>query len=234
MAGVDQTSQTPTFAKVLRDAIDARLAEVHTCLPAEIVKFDKATNLADVSPCLKRKYAADEAVVDLPVIPSVPVVQPRGGGAAILFDLKPGDPVLLVFSERSIDGWKTTGGKVDPKDPRKHHLSDAFAIPGGYPKSKPAAASLVTVEFTVSGVKIKNKIGCFEFKDNADIAFNTGTVQGLFGSGGKVKFQNVLGELIAAVSTFFAAVQAGTVAGLPIVLPPTAVQAKAVIDSFKG
>ena len=46
------------------------------------------------------------------------------------FDLVPGDTVLLVFSERSIDKWAQQGGEVDPLDSRLHHLSDPVALPG--------------------------------------------------------------------------------------------------------
>jgi hypothetical protein len=42
---------------------------------------------------------------------------------------------MLVFSQRSIDRWLDVGGEIDPADPRKHHLTDAIAYPGVYPKT---------------------------------------------------------------------------------------------------
>lgn len=220
-------ADTPTLAQVIRDAIEARLAEVHTSIPAQIVSFDDATCLATVQPCLKRKYTVDNELVDLPKIVNVPVVMPRGGGAVIMFDLQPGDYVLLVFAERSIDKWITSGGKVDPKDPRKHQLSDAFAIPGGYPKSVPPTGATCKVQFSQTGVMISNSIGNFVFEDNADITFDTGTVQGRFGNGGKVAFENAIGELIAALHTILTTATAG---GFPLIIDPTAA---ATLTAFK-
>ncbi len=143
-------NETPTLIKNIRDAIAADRAELHTAMPATVESYDAATGMVSVAPCLKRKYANGD-LVDLPVISNVPVLFPRGGNAAITFDLQPGDVVLLVFAERSVDGWKTTGGKVDPKDPRKHALSDAFAIPGGYPKASPVSAALIKAAFGSDG-----------------------------------------------------------------------------------
>jgi hypothetical protein len=122
--------ETPSLAKVLKDAIDSRLVEVHTAMPGVIVTYDPSKQQAQVQPSLKRKYA-DGTIEPLPPISNVPVVHPRGGGASILLPIASGDPCLLVFAERSLDNWKSEGGISDPDDTRKHHLSDAFCIPGG-------------------------------------------------------------------------------------------------------
>lgn len=122
--------ESPTMAKVIKDAIEARLVDVHTALPGTIQSYDPAKQMANVQPNIQRKYSSGK-ITSLPVINNVPVVHPRGGKAAILLPLKAGDPCLLVFSERSLDIWKSKGGQVDPQDTRKHTLSDAFCIPGG-------------------------------------------------------------------------------------------------------
>lgn len=122
--------ESPTFAKVIKDAIESRLVDVHTALPGTIQSYDAAKQMANVQPTIMRKYHSGK-ISSLPVINNVPVVHPRGGKAAILLPLKAGDPCLLIFSERSLDIWKSKGGQVDPQDTRKHTLSDAFCIPGG-------------------------------------------------------------------------------------------------------
>lgn len=129
---------TPTFEEVLIAAIDWKLAEVHTCMPGEIVKYDATKQKADVRVCLKKKYA-DGEVVEYPVIPSVPVMHPRAGKRMIHLPMAVGDTVWVFFSERSIDKWLSKGGVVDPEDGRKFHLSDAVCIPGGYPFSNSTA-----------------------------------------------------------------------------------------------
>ena len=45
--------------------------------------------------------------------------------------LQAGDDVTLVFSQRSLDNWKSSGGMTDPQDARKHHITDAYALIGG-------------------------------------------------------------------------------------------------------
>lgn len=123
-------STTPTLAETVRTLIDADLVDVNTAMPGLVVSYDPATQTADVQPALKKAYY-DGAVVDRPVIPGVPVAFPRGGTAHMHWPLQAGDSVILIFSQRSLDNWKTTGGKVDPKDVRRFNLSDALAIPGG-------------------------------------------------------------------------------------------------------
>jgi hypothetical protein len=76
----------------------------------------------------------------LPKLADVPVAFPRGGGYAVSFPIKAGDFVLLVFSERNIGQWRSTGTQGDPGDLGMHTLDGAVAIPGVYP-DKAALAS---------------------------------------------------------------------------------------------
>jgi len=126
------SNSTPTFAEVIMAAINSRLLDLHVSMPAVVEAYDKATNSVTVKPSLKRKYEGTSSAVDLPVIVKVPVAFPRGGKTSMTWPLEKGDSVMLVFSERSLDVWKARGGVVDPADPRKFHLTDAWAIPGGY------------------------------------------------------------------------------------------------------
>lgn len=123
---------SPEFSDVIRSIIDTVLLDVMVCLPGKIVKYNAQTQYADVQIQLLSKYM-DGSLKSYPVIPNVPVKHPRanGGKAFIHMPLKPGDDVTLHFSQRSIDNWKTQGGMSDPADPRKHHITDAFASIGG-------------------------------------------------------------------------------------------------------
>jgi hypothetical protein len=127
----------PTMAQVITEAIEARLLEAHTCFPGQVVKYDKATQRADIQPCLKRRYA-DGRIVSLPVIVGVPVRQLRAGKASIHVPVKAGTYVEVRVAERSLDVWLAKGGVVDPDDARHHHLTDAIATPGLYPDTDPA------------------------------------------------------------------------------------------------
>lgn len=125
-----------TQAQVLKDAIRASLLGVNTAIPAKVTSVDVAGGKCDAQPVIRRKFASGE-VVELPVITNIPIAQLRAGKAFVSVPLHVGDYVLLIFSQRSIDLWLTSGGSVDPKDPRSHALSDAIAYPGVYPFSDP-------------------------------------------------------------------------------------------------
>ena len=139
MAG-DQSvnDENPSMLDTIRTIFDSQLAEMNFCMPGEIVSYDASTQKANVQPLLKRRFR-DGDIVELPQITGVPVAMPRAGKAFLSLPLKKGDVVMLVFSQRSLDTWKNSGGCVDPgTEPRKFNLSDAYAIPGGYPFNNPA------------------------------------------------------------------------------------------------
>jgi hypothetical protein len=109
-----------------------QLADVRVSVPAEVQAFDSAAQTVDAKPLVKQartKSDGSRVVVDLPIITRVPVLYNGNGRFRVVFPLAPGDTVLLVFSDRSLDRWFELGGEVDPRDPRHHHLSDAVAIP---------------------------------------------------------------------------------------------------------
>jgi hypothetical protein len=65
-----------------------------------------------------------------PLLRSVPVVFPCGGGFTLTFPISPGDECLLVFNDRESDNWYINGAGQPPTTNRKHDLSDAFALVG--------------------------------------------------------------------------------------------------------
>lgn len=130
------TDSPHSLAEVLRRALDSRLLDVHVSLPGRVVSYDAAKQTATVRPMIPRvlRDAAGERVVeDLPLISNVPICFPRGGGFFCSFPLSAGDSVMLVFAERSLDRWRSTGESVDPADTRTHSLAGAWAYPGGFP-----------------------------------------------------------------------------------------------------
>lgn len=130
-------TRSPDLAEVLRASLDARLQELHTALPAKVEKFNKDEQTVDAKPLLQRTEQLDdgtEVTEPLPVITDVPVMFPRSGKFFFTFPIEKGDHVLLIFNERSIDKFIEKGDDTDPVDFRQHHLADAVAYPGFYPK----------------------------------------------------------------------------------------------------
>ncbi len=186
--GVPQTSaETPSFAGAVEAVITAKLLEMFTAMPGQVESYNATLGLANIQPGIKRKFIKDNETVNLPIINNVPVVFPRSGQAALTFPLKKGDSVLLVFSQRSLDNWKLAGGVVEAGDPRHHDLSDAFAIPGGYPKVEPlvgvdpdnvvlqnGVANKVTVKS--NAVELTTGIGKFTVDNAGKITLGNGSV----------------------------------------------------------
>lgn len=132
----------PELVRLILDAIEDRLLDLHTGLPAKVLVFDPATNSVDVQPLLLRARRDEDGVLTtfpLPVISRVPIEYPCGGGWSITWPLSVGDTVDLAFCERSLDRWKEAppGDLVDPASTRKHDLSDAIAKPCLRPRTAP-------------------------------------------------------------------------------------------------
>lgn len=122
-------NETPTWAKVINDAIERKLLDLHVSMPAEILTYDGTK--ANVRPLLKRQLRdQDKTEIELPVITNVPVIWLATIASEIALPLGPGDTGTLLFCERSLDTWLVQGGSVNPQDFRKFNLSDAQFIPG--------------------------------------------------------------------------------------------------------
>jgi hypothetical protein len=119
-----------TFGDVIRDILEHRLADVHTCLPG-IIQTIYPGGFADVLPLIKREEYGSDETTSLPILTHVRVIDISTKTCWIHIPVDVGDNVLLFFSERSIDNFMASGGllPVEPEDSRKHDLSDSFCIP---------------------------------------------------------------------------------------------------------
>jgi hypothetical protein len=126
-------SREPSLAEVLRLWFAAHDARLRVCMPGRVERYDATQRRADVKPLVKASYedaAGTRRADSLPVVPSVPVVFPGAGGFTLTFPVQPGDTVLLVFADESLDRWLSRGGEVDPGEVRPHDLSNAVALVG--------------------------------------------------------------------------------------------------------
>jgi hypothetical protein len=133
-------SHTPTLQEVIGSAIETALEDVHTAIPAKVVRYDAAKQLVDVQPLVKLAHEDEEGnrvAASLPVVCNCPVAYPGGGGFTVTFPLNVGDLGMLVFTESSLDKWQERGDEVDPTFDHRFSLADGFFIPGVRPSSKP-------------------------------------------------------------------------------------------------
>ena len=130
------------------------IADIHTCLPGTIETYDYKKRKATVKPLIKKKYIEGDTQ-ELPILINVPVVFPCSKSAGIVFPLSRGDGVLIVFSERALERWKSSGDIVEPGDPRKFDLSDAIGIIGCFSfADKNLASNNTDLEIYHNGFKI--------------------------------------------------------------------------------
>lgn len=139
---MDQRENFAGPEETLRAAMRGMRAGLWTALPAYVVSYDPASVTAVLQPTIKgvlQKPDGSYEAVNLPLLPDVPVVFPRGGGATLTFPVSAGDECLVVFSSRCIDAWWQSGGIQLPMEPRMHDLSDGFAILGPQSQAKKIA-----------------------------------------------------------------------------------------------
>jgi len=142
-------------------------SSVNTCLPGRIETYNVPDQRASVKPLLKKVYIQGE-VQALPIITNVPIVFPRTKKSGITFPLVRGDGVLLVFSQRALERWKSSGEDTEPGDPRKFDLSDGIAIPGLFSFKQPNLAS------NNNDLEIHHEDQKVTIKKNSDIELGTG------------------------------------------------------------
>lgn len=189
----------PTIADVISRAVSSILGSVHTSFPGKIDKYDYATGKADIQPLIGRRYN-DGSTLDMPIIPSVPVVFPRCSAGSVSFPLTRGDGVLVVCCERSIDEFKSKGGKVVPEDGRRFDLSDAVAIPGFFP---------FTEKTTISGnndFQIVFKGQSIFIRENGDIEIGGAPVQNLMTKAYSTALDIQLGLMVTALNALLSAI----------------------------
>ena len=170
-----EDASKPRWEDVIAAAVEAGIARIHTTIPAVVVSYDSTTQKAAVRPSVRSRVhnpvtgVLEPSQTQPPVIPNVPVVwtSGQGRGKAITHPLIPGDPVTVLFTERSIDELKATGNFDNtPQDARRFAYSDAVAFvggprgfnPSGQNKPLPSAAvdasAMVIYSSSSAGVKL--------------------------------------------------------------------------------
>ncbi|MBR4576019.1 MAG: hypothetical protein IKO25_02350 [Clostridia bacterium] len=91
---------------------------LHCALPGTVVSFNAEKQTAEIRPAVKA------GSLTYPVLPDVPVFMP------VPFAVNPGDACLVIFADKDTDAFLESGKPEEPPTPRKHDLSDGFALIG--------------------------------------------------------------------------------------------------------
>lgn len=195
----------------------SRAANMHTCLPGRIVSYDHSLKKATVKPLLNRRIRTGDTFEseEIQPIPSVPVVFPTSGGVGLTYPVKAGDGCLILFSERSLDLWLSTGGVVTPDDPRKFALSDAICLPGLQP--------FVSGDYPVDNDNVRLKQGEAQFVINNDNKLAIGN--------DAAELLDLFDQLLQALITTTTATSIGN---QPLSEVPTFNEIKSTLAQIKG
>lgn len=128
--------------------------DIRVAAPATTLSYDPSTQRATVELGFRPVEATDsgEELEDPIKLYNVPVSFPRASAGYIALPLAAGggDTGMLVFSDRALANWLSTGGTTDPINGRTHSLADGVFFPGITTDKAP----IVSTSHAVAGTTI--------------------------------------------------------------------------------
>lgn len=101
---------------------------------ATIQSFDPSTQIVTASMNYKKTFYDGKTGLPVyknyPLLVDVPVVVLSGGTGALTMPIEAGDTCLILFNDRDIDNWFTTGQIQPVATARLHSFSDGIALVG--------------------------------------------------------------------------------------------------------
>lgn len=173
---MDTTMLRGDSIQALMQLVRRMFLEIHTCIPGEIVAFDKNMQLATVKSCI-RTLSIDEKgnkeYIDPPQVIDVPVVflQSQTNGFSFTYPVNTGDQCLLFFSERSYDQWLELGSVQNPSEtgaPLSHQYTDAFALVG----ISPLVSSIQDFQDGMMELRNRDRSVRFSLSDDTIVVHN--------------------------------------------------------------
>ena len=144
-------SLTASLTEYTKKSFFEMMKDVATSIPGHILSFDPVTQLAQIQVGIVRKNVNGKEFTPSPII-EVPVYF-YGGQFTVECEINPNDEGIILFSQRCIDGWVTTGGVANNPIMRFHDRDDAMFLPGL--RSQPN----VIGDFANDGIRLRNKQG---------------------------------------------------------------------------
>jgi hypothetical protein len=151
----------PSAQVQIKDVLDKTKDDVFynfNCVQVgSIISYDPAKNTASVQIQMKRQLP-NNTVVDYPPLQDCPVVFLSGGSSYLSFPIEPGDSCVILFNDRDIDTWYTTGSSNVPPSARAHSLSDGIILVGvrNQSNAKPLLPTVVDLNGGEKMIAIRN------------------------------------------------------------------------------
>lgn len=169
------------LGEYLAESMREEMADIYTAMPGVVTNVVNMGDCrVDVQPSINIVYGDDSADSHTQIL-GVPIIFPASSTSCLSFPIKVGDPVLLVFAQRSMDNFKIGNGQpTTPSDFRRFNIQDAVAIPGLFPFSRSANkpsirkfphnpnSDMVLAHNVGSGTEVM-----IQLKLNGDVVINT-------------------------------------------------------------
>ena len=143
--------KTSSLTEYAKRTFFEMMKDVATSIPGHVLAFDPKTQRAQIQIGIIRKDVQGVEFTPSPLI-EVPV-HFMGGNFSTEYQIDEGDDGFILFSQRCIDGWKTTGGVAVNPIMRFHDMSDAVFLPGIRSQVN------VLTDFENNGIRLRNKTG---------------------------------------------------------------------------
>jgi hypothetical protein len=115
---------------IIRQAKRQLLQELRVASAARVDTFKREVGRI-VANLMTRLVTTGLQPSDEQAVQQVPVLFPGGGGYTFAFDMRQGDPALLVCADGPVHGFWENGEAVTPTTDAGHNYGCAMAIPGG-------------------------------------------------------------------------------------------------------
>ena len=168
----EQRVAIPSLMDILLDLKSETMQDLNSCKIGRIISFNSTNQTAQIQIMLKQyiENAPDitKQIIDYPILLDCPVCFLGGGAGSLTFPIAAGDECLVVFCDRDIDLWFTTGQIGIPNSNRLHDISDGFAIVGFRSALKALAG------FSTVGVELKHGDAKINLQDDTSLIAEQG------------------------------------------------------------
>lgn len=110
-----------------------------------------------------------------PLLIDCPAIIMQGGGAALTFPIEAGDTCLILFNDRDMDTWASSGQLQETNTARLHSFSDAIALVGLRSFNNPLPA----YDQTRAVLKYNNAMVGVGFQDKVKVANTSASLNDL-------------------------------------------------------
>lgn len=117
-----------TLASLLELQSKGTSRQINCHQVGEIVSFDPETQTAEVQ--VKMSFLLNGEIKEYPLLLDCPCIILAGGQGSVTFPIQAGDSCLVLFNDRDMDNWYSSGQTMPPRTDRLHDFSDAIALVG--------------------------------------------------------------------------------------------------------